>query len=152
MKVERTVDLPAAPDKVYEMLMDPSRLGDWVTIHERFEDAPETLEQGTRMTQTLKVAGQRFTVNWKVTQAERPAKVTWEGKGPAGTSARVVYDLDEQDDGTHFTYLNEYELPGGAAGEIAARSGRSVSPSAMTRSPTTSAAKSAPSARPKRVR
>jgi len=127
MKVEREIDLAASPEQVYEMLMDPSRLGDWVTIHERFEDAPETLEQGTRMTQTLKVAGQRFTVNWKVTQAERPAKVTWEGKGPAGTSARVVYDLDEQDDGTHFTYLNEYELPGGAAGRIA---GRAVSAAA----------------------
>jgi len=127
MKVEREIDLAASPEQVYEMLMDPSRLGDWVTIHERFEDAPETLEQGTRMTQTLKVAGQRFTVNWKVTQADRPSKVTWEGKGPAGTSARVVYDLDEQDDGTHFTYLNEYELPGGAAGRIA---GRAVSAAA----------------------
>ena len=121
MKVEREIDLPASPDRVYEILMDPARLGDWVTIHERFEDAPDRLAQGSNMTQKLKVAGQRFTVRWTVTQAERPSKVTWEGRGPAGTSARVVYDLDERDGGTRFTYLNEYELPGGAAGRIAGR-------------------------------
>jgi carbon monoxide dehydrogenase subunit G len=121
VKVEREIDLPASPDRVYEILMDPARLGDWVTIHERFEDAPDRLAQGSNMTQKLKVAGQRFTVRWTVTQAERPSKVTWEGRGPAGTSARVVYDLDERDGGTRFTYLNEYELPGGAAGRIAGR-------------------------------
>ncbi len=121
MKVEREIDLPASPDQVYEILMDPARLGDWVTIHERFEDAPDRLAQGSNMTQKLKVAGQRFTVRWTVTQAERPSKVTWEGTGPGGTSARVVYDLDERDGGTRFAYLNEYELPGGAAGRIAGR-------------------------------
>lgn len=127
MKVEREIDLEASPDAVYDMLMDPSRLGEWVTIHERFEDAPDTLDQGSAMTQKLKVAGQRFTVNWKVTEADRPSRVTWEGKGPAGTSARVVYDIAEQGEETHFTYLNEYELPGGAAGRIA---GRAVSAAA----------------------
>jgi uncharacterized protein YndB with AHSA1/START domain len=128
MKVEREIDLEVAPGEVYEMLMDPSRLGEWVTIHERFEGAPERLEQGSTMTQTLKVAGQRFTVHWRVTEADRPSKVTWEGRGPAHTTARVVYDLTERDGGgSRFLYLNEYELPGGAAGRIA---GRAVSAAA----------------------
>jgi carbon monoxide dehydrogenase subunit G len=121
MKVERTIDLAASRDAVYAMLMDPARLGEWVTIHERFEGAPEELDQGSRMTQRLKVAGQRFTVRWEVTQADRPSKVVWNGKGPAGTSARVVYDLTEHDGGSRFSYLNEYALPGGAAGRIAGR-------------------------------
>ena len=111
MKVERALDLAAPREQVYALLMDPSRLGEWVTIHERFEEAPDELEQGSRMTQTLKVAGQRFTVNWTVTEDDRPARATWEGTGPARTSAR----------GTRFSYHNEYELPGGAAGRVAAR-------------------------------
>ncbi len=121
MKVEREIELAASPDQVYDILMDAARIGDWVTIHERFEDAPDQLEQGSNMTQKLKVAGQRFTVRWTVTQADRPSKVTWKGRGPVRTTARVVYDIDERDGGTHFTYLNEYELPGGAAGRIAGR-------------------------------
>jgi carbon monoxide dehydrogenase subunit G len=127
MKVERAIDLAAPREQVYALLMDPSRLGEWVTIHERFEEAPDELEQGSRMTQTLKVAGQRFTVNWTVTEDDRPARATWEGTGPARTSARVVYDLEEEGDGTRFSYLNEYELPGGAAGRVA---GRAVSAAA----------------------
>jgi carbon monoxide dehydrogenase subunit G len=127
MKVERAIDLAAPREQVHALLMDPSRLGEWVTIHERFEEAPDRLEQGSRMTQTLKVAGQRFSVHWTVTEDDRPARVTWEGTGPARTSARVVYDLEEEGDGTRFSYLNEYELPGGAAGRVA---GRAVSAAA----------------------
>jgi carbon monoxide dehydrogenase subunit G len=127
MKVERQIDLGAPREEVYRLLMDPNRLRDWVTIHERFEDAPEELAQGAQMTQRLKVARQRFSVRWKVTEDERPSRVKWEGSGPAGTSARVVYELEERDGGTRFSYLNEYELPGGAAGRIA---GRAVSAAA----------------------
>ena len=127
MKVERTIDLEAPREDVYRLLMDPSRLGEWVTIHERFDGAPDELSEGSEMTQRLKVAGQRFTVHWKVTEEERPARVEWEGRGPARTRARVVYDLEERDGGTRFCYLNEYQLPGGAAGRIA---GRAVSAAA----------------------
>jgi len=127
MKVGPTVHPPAGPDEGYEMVMDPLPLGDWVTIHDRFEDAPDELQKGSAMTQRLRVAGQRFTVKWNVTEAERPSRVKWEGRGPAGTSAKVVYDLEQQDGGTRFSYLNEYELPGGAAGRIA---GRAVSAAA----------------------
>ena len=125
--VTASIDIDAPRERVYDLVLDPSRLGDWVTIHERFEDAPERLEQGSTMTQRLKVAGQGFTVRWTVTEDQRPSRVTWEGNGPARTSARVVYDLDGRDGGTHFSYLNEYELPGGAAGRIA---GRAVSAAA----------------------
>jgi carbon monoxide dehydrogenase subunit G len=121
VRVERAIDLPAPPDEVYELLMDPARLEDWVTIHGGLEDAPDRLEQGSKLTQHLKVAGQRFTVRWTVTEDDRPSKVIWEGTGPARTTARVAYDLEEHDGGTRFSYLNEYELPGGAAGRIAGR-------------------------------
>jgi len=127
VKVEREIDLDAPREEVYCLLMDPARLGEWVTIHERFEDAPDELSEGAEMTQRLKVAGQRFTVHWKVTEDERPSRVRWEGRGPARTAARVVYALEERDGGTRFSYLNEYELPGGAAGRIA---GRAVSAAA----------------------
>jgi carbon monoxide dehydrogenase subunit G len=127
MRVERSIDLDAPREDVYRLLMDASRLGEWVTIHERFEDAPHELSQGAQMTQRLKVAGQRFTVRWRVTEDDRPARVKWEGRGPARTTARVVYDLEERDGGTRFSYVNEYQLPGGAAGRMA---GRAVSAAA----------------------
>ncbi|MBA3420994.1 MAG: SRPBCC family protein [Thermoleophilaceae bacterium] len=121
MKIERQVDLAVEPDEVYRLLMDPDRLGEWVTIHAGFQTAPDRLEQGSEMVQKLKVAGQRFTVNWKVTQDDRPSRVVWEGRGPAWTKARVVYAIEDRGGTTRFSYLNEYQLPGGAAGRIAGR-------------------------------
>lgn len=125
MKVEGSVDVEAPPEAVYELVMDPNRLADWVSIHDRLIEAPNgELDRGSTLAQCLRIAGQRFTVRWRVTQDDRPRHVVWEGRGPLRTRARVTYGFDGRDGGTHFSYLNEYDLPGGAAGRL---TGRAVS-------------------------
>lgn len=121
-KLEREIHIDAAPEAVYTKLMDPDCLGEWVTIQDGIEEAPEgDLEQGDVLVQRCKVAGQKFRLRWKVKKADRPHKTVWEGSGPLGTKARVTYDLAENDGGTRFTYTNEYDLPGGVAGRIAGK-------------------------------
>ena len=125
MRVGGSIDVAAAPEAVYGLVMDPDRLGDWVSIHDRLMEAPDgELDEGSTLAQCLRVAGQRFTVRWRVTEDDRPRRVVWEGRGPVWTHARVTYDFASQDGGTHFSYTNEYELPGGAAGRL---TGRAVS-------------------------
>jgi uncharacterized protein YndB with AHSA1/START domain len=121
MRVERTIEIEAPPERVYDLVMDPSRLGDWVTIHAGLKDAPSgELRKGSELTQCLKLAGRRFDVQWEVVQAEKPKRVVWEGKGPVHSRAKVVYDLDADGDGkTCFSYMNEYSMPGGPLGRIA---------------------------------
>lgn len=69
MKVERTVEIAAPPERVYEVVMDPDRLEDWVTIHHHLEDAPDgQLKQGSKLTQCLKLAGKKFNVRWTVVE------------------------------------------------------------------------------------
>lgn len=122
MIVERSISLDARPEEVWKVIMDPRRLEDWVSIHRELKEAPPgRLRKGSELAQSLKVAGQTFDVRWKVTEAERPRRVTWDGRGPLGTRARVVYELAAEEDGTRFDYLNEYELPGGALGAVAGR-------------------------------
>ena len=122
MKVERSIEIAASPDDVYDVVMDPARLGDWVTVHESLEHAPDgVLEQGDELAQKLKVAGQGFKVTWKVSKAHRPRDVEWDGRGPMGTKARVSYGLEPLGGGTCFNYVNEYELPGGPLGKIGAK-------------------------------
>jgi carbon monoxide dehydrogenase subunit G len=121
-KLEREIHIDAPPEDVYSTLMDPACLGDWVTIQDELLEAPEgDLEQGDELVQRMKLAGQRFKLRWKVEQADRPRRTVWRGKGPLGSTARVTYDLAENDGGTRFTYTNEYELPGGPAGRLAGR-------------------------------
>jgi carbon monoxide dehydrogenase subunit G len=122
MKVERTVELAAPPERVYELVMDPSRLDDWVTIHSGLEgDPPARLERGSKLTQWLRLAGRRFKVRWTVVENEPRARVVWEGWGPVTTHARVEYRFSPNGEGTRFSYVNEYVLPGGPFGRLAGR-------------------------------
>jgi carbon monoxide dehydrogenase subunit G len=122
MRVERSIEIAVPPERVYDLVMNPRRLGDWVTIHAGLKEAPSgELQIGSELIQSLKLAGRRFDVHWEVVQAEKPKRVVWEGKGPVHSRAKVVYDLDPDGDGkTCFSYTNEYHMPGGPLGRIAA--------------------------------
>jgi uncharacterized protein YndB with AHSA1/START domain len=121
MRVERTIDINAPPEQVYDLVMDPRRLEDWVTIHDGLKEAPSGgLRKGSELIQCLKLAGRRFDVHWEVVEADKPRRVVWEGKGPVRSRAKVVYDFDSDGNGkTCFSYMNEYSMPGGPLGRIA---------------------------------
>ena len=87
-----------------------------MTIHHHLEDAPNgRLKKGSKLTQYLKLAGKKFKVRWTVVENDPCERVVWEGRGPVASHARVVYGFEGNGDGTTFSYLNEYDLPGGAA-------------------------------------
>jgi carbon monoxide dehydrogenase subunit G len=122
MRVERTVEIAAAPQEVYDVVMNPARLGDWVTIHHHLEGSPpERLRRGSKLTQCLKLAGRRFKVRWNVVENDPCTHVVWEGQGPVASHARVEYGFAENGGGTRFSYMNEYELPGGPFGRMAGK-------------------------------
>ena len=121
--VSTEAEFSVSPEDLWGVLMDPSRLEDWVTTHDRLEgDAPERLETGSTFGQRMKLAGKSFKVTWTVAELERPNLAVWEGEGPAGSKAHVRYELEPAGDGgTRFTYENEFELPGGILGRAAGR-------------------------------
>src|SRR5437764_6154570 len=119
-KLKRDIEIHATPDQVWDVLMDPRQLGEWVTIQDELEEAPRgDLENGSTLVQRCRVAGQRFVLRWKVLQADKPHRAVWEGRGPMGAKATVVYELSQNGGGTHFHYTNEYALPGGVVGKLA---------------------------------
>ena len=83
MKVERNIQIDAPPQRVYDVVMDPSRLEDWVTIHHHLEDAPNgSLKKGSKLTQCLKLAGRKFKVRWTVVENEPVQAGGVGGQGP----------------------------------------------------------------------
>jgi len=120
--VTATIDIDAPPEEVYETMLDPARLDEWVTIHRRVnqhDDGP--LREGYEMVQTLCLRGANFKVRWTLTEADRPDHATWEGRGPAHSYARTSYTLRAVDGGTRFEYENEFKAPGGFLGAAASR-------------------------------
>lgn len=121
-KLEREIHIDASAEAVYDKLTDPNCLGEWVTVQDELEEAPDrNVEPGDTIVQRMKVAGQKFRVRWNVNEAERPSRVVWTGKGPMGTKARATYVISEDGDGCTFSYVNEFDLPGGPAGKLAGR-------------------------------
>ena len=120
--VRESVLIAAPAERVWEVVMDPDRLGDWVTTHDSLEGPAEgPLRSGSSFTQRLKLAGAPFKVRWTVTECSRPHLARWEGKGPGGSTAHVSYGLAEQDGDTRFNYENRFELPGGVLGRVAGK-------------------------------
>ena len=118
--VRETIVLAAEPQLVWDTVMDPSLLERWVTTHDSYEGAsPGTLSKGDEFTQKLRLAGKSFKVVWRVVEADEPKLARWEGEGPAGSTAKVVYKLTAEDGGTRFDYENQFALPGGALGKVA---------------------------------
>jgi carbon monoxide dehydrogenase subunit G len=122
MKVVRDITIDAAPEDVWKVLMDPNRLADWVSIHQKLKDHPEgILTEGDHLTQCLRLMHKNFDVKWKVKQADKPRKAVWEGRGPVRSKASVVYELEPNGNGgTRFHYVNEFKSPGGPFGSFIA--------------------------------
>jgi hypothetical protein len=121
--VHATIDIGATPQEVWDVVMDPHRFGEWVTIHRKLCHADDgRLREGFQVEQRLALRGAPLTVHWTLTECDGCRLGTWEGKGPAGSYARVTNRLSEIDGkGTHFEYENEFVAPGWVMGRLASR-------------------------------
>jgi uncharacterized protein YndB with AHSA1/START domain len=117
------IDIAAPIERVWETVMDPHHLKDWVTIHRSINDVSETpLRKGSTMDQVLHMRGVSFRVHWTLVDMREPTHAEWEGRGPARSEARIRYELSSDSDGqTEFDYTNEFTPPGGRLGHVASR-------------------------------
>lgn len=117
------IDLAAPPQQVWDVVMDPARTLEWVTIARglgHVDDGP--LQAGFHMEQRLCLRGVEFNVKWKLDEVDAPWFARWEGKGPARSRALIENRLSERGDGqTHFDYRNEFKAPFGPLGSVATK-------------------------------
>jgi uncharacterized membrane protein len=121
--VHAHIEIDAPMQRVWETVLDPHHLKDWVTIHKSVRDVSDSpLRKGSTMEQVLQIRGVSFHVHWTLTELRAPQRAEWEGQGPAHSVARIRYELSGGDDGrTQFAYTNEFMPPGGRLGNVASR-------------------------------
>ena len=115
-EVMTSINIAAPPEQVWDVVMDPERLAEWVTIHRKLEDHTETT-----MSQVLCIHHVNFHVRWELEESRRPYHAHWVGKGPARSKAETEYRLKAVDGGTRFDYRNEFKAPLGPLGAAASR-------------------------------
>jgi uncharacterized protein YndB with AHSA1/START domain len=121
--VHVSIQIDAPVERVWETVMDPGHLMDWVTIHRSVRDVSDNpLRRGSTMEQVLHMRGVSFHVHWTVVDLQPPHRAEWEGRGPAHSRARILYELIGDGEGpTTFEYTNEFTVPGGALGTVASK-------------------------------
>ena len=121
--VHAQIEIAVPPRKVWDTIMDPNRLGEWVTIHRSVKvKSDDPTMEGARMDQVLHVVGVSFKVHWTLEHVRAPREAEWEGRGPALSRAVIRYRLTGEPDGpTTFDYTNEFHAPGGPLGNVASK-------------------------------
>jgi uncharacterized protein YndB with AHSA1/START domain len=118
-----SIDIDAPPGVVFDTMLDPHRLHEWVTIHRELLHAdPGAPVTGMHMQNRLCLRGATFKVSWELTDCDRPHHAKWKGRGPARSKAETEYRLQALDGGaTRFSYRNEFTAPFGPLGAVASR-------------------------------
>jgi len=120
--VDASIKINAPPERVWELVMDPNRLGEWVTIHRRLIRADAgSPREGFEMVQQVHLRGVNITVHWRLVECRPGELAVWEGRGPAHSRARTEYRIRADDGGTRFDYRNEFHPPLGPVGALASR-------------------------------
>jgi uncharacterized protein YndB with AHSA1/START domain len=121
--VTASIQIAAPPADVWKLVMDPDRLGDWVTVHRECHHADEGPPRvGYRMDQQLHLRGVSLEIHWKLVEYRPCELAVWDGRGPARSRARTEYVLSPAPDGgTRFDYHNEFRPPLGPIGAIVSR-------------------------------
>ena len=108
-----TRQIPATPEQVFRAFTDPALVVDWMDGTGLIDATGPLDEPGTRY--TLVVWGPwRFRT--EVTRVEAPRVHEIAGRGPLGSSYRMVSTLIPGRAGTDFELLTEYTMPLGALG------------------------------------
>jgi carbon monoxide dehydrogenase subunit G len=121
--VSTKIEIRAPIERVWETIMDPDRLAEWVTIHRSVSNvSANPMSKGATMDQAMHIRGVTFKVRWRLDEVNPPNVAVWEGRGPAHSSARIRYALSDGGNGvTVFDYFNEFKAPGGRLGSVASR-------------------------------
>ncbi|MGP0103629.1 MAG: SRPBCC family protein [Solirubrobacteraceae bacterium] len=120
--VTASIRIAAPPADVWKLVMDPSCLGEWVTIHRKLvhaDDGPPRV--GYTMDQQIHMRGVSLDVHWTLVDCRPGERAVWEGRGPARSHAHSEYILSADDGGTRFDYRNEFRPPLGPVGALVSR-------------------------------
>ncbi len=120
--VTASIHIAAPPADVWKLIMDPSCLEEWVTIHRKLvhaDDGPPHV--GYMMDQQIHLRGVSLEVHWTLAECRPGELAVWEGRGPARSHAHSEYALSAEDGGTRFDYRNEFRPPLGPVGALVSR-------------------------------
>jgi carbon monoxide dehydrogenase subunit G len=109
-KIEKTVEFDAAPEKVWTVVSDPSRMGEWLGMHQSWKgDVPAEFSKGAQVTAIVSLLNMPNTITWTVDEYEPPRSVRLSGTGMAGVKVAITLDVAPAGSGSAMSLAAEFE-------------------------------------------
>jgi len=110
-EVSRSAELPAPPERAWEIFSDISRYGEWNETHDGFPDGPPELATGTTFREKVTIMGMPGEATWKITDIEPAKRLVMDGDGPMGIKLAMRLELAPENDGTRVTMVSSFDGP-----------------------------------------
>ena len=89
----------APQQQVWDVISNPTRFEEWLTLHQKWKSEPPTqLQKGSTMSEVLSIMNMPNTIDFTVTEYDAPNSTSFSGTGMAGAkitfTLKVVPDTD----------------------------------------------------------
>jgi carbon monoxide dehydrogenase subunit G len=119
-EVSVSASVAAPADKVWAVITDFDRFGEWNVIHTGFPNGgPAELAVGAEYSEKMTLMGMPSEAAWTVTEVEPGRSYRLQGKAPMGITLSQHYILAAEGEGTLVTVQSEFK--GAAVNMMAAR-------------------------------
>jgi uncharacterized protein YndB with AHSA1/START domain len=110
-EVSRSIELSAPPERVWSVLGDLSRYGEWNEVHVEFPDGVPELAQGSKFREKVTIMGMPGEAMWTILEFEPGARLVLDGDGPMGIKLAMTLEVTEENGGTRVTMGSAFNGP-----------------------------------------
>ncbi len=119
MKIQRSIDINAPPEKVWPLLVDPEKILKWFTLLQKFEYTGEKHGGvGTTFYYEEKSSGQLLKLHYVVTEWMENKKIAFGVTSGSLKKDDQVWSIEPTSSGSKFTMFEDLEMPMGVFGKI----------------------------------
>jgi uncharacterized protein YndB with AHSA1/START domain len=119
MKVQRSIEIAAPPEKIWPFLTVPEKIKKWFTLLKKFEYTSDKRSgAGATFYYEEKSSGQLMKLNFKVTEWVENKKLAFSVTSGSLKKDDQVWSIDTTPTGSRFTMFEDLEMPMGIFGKI----------------------------------
>jgi len=119
MKVQRSIEIKAPPEKIWPWLTEPEKIMKWFTLLKKFEYTGEKRGgAGATFYYEEKSGGQLMKMNYKVTEWVENRKIAFGVTSGSLKKDDQIWSIEPAPEGSRFTMFEDLEM--GILGVIAA--------------------------------
>ena len=108
--IEKTATFPVSPEKLWAVVGDPNRFGDWLNMHQKWKgDVPAELKKGDTIVEVVSVLNMPNTISWTVEEYTDGESITLSGTGMAGVKISISVDVTGAADSSTLDLKTSFE-------------------------------------------